>query len=134
MRNLAPTSTYRPRALYLHGPAGMGARGPATGRPSLFQFFFLSMLLHALAIMLFGAPSGGSREGRAIWGSLQVVLDPLPQAQPVLKIERTLGALRSTPSPRRERAVVPAPAPPVPAETRTRGAPRRRVHVERAAC
>lgn len=43
-------------------------------RSPLAQFILLSMLLHALAIMLFGAPSGGSREGRAMWGSLQVVI------------------------------------------------------------
>ena len=43
-------------------------------RSPLAQFILLSMLLHALAIMLFGAPSGGSREGRAMWGSLDVVI------------------------------------------------------------
>ncbi len=31
--------------------------------PPLWQFVFLSMLLHALVIALFGAPSGGSRRG-----------------------------------------------------------------------
>ena len=41
------------------------------------------MLLHALAILLFGAPSGGSREGRAMWGSLQVVIrNVMPQPPP----------------------------------------------------
>lgn len=43
-------------------------------RSPLAQFILLSMLLHALAILLFGAPSGGSREGRAMWGSLEVVI------------------------------------------------------------
>jgi hypothetical protein len=56
----------------------------------LAQFVLLSMLLHALAIALFGAPSGGSREGRAMWGSLQVLLLPgrqieeAPSAPPAL--------------------------------------------------
>ena len=31
-------------------------------------------LLAALFIALFGAPSGGSSEGRAMWGSLDVVM------------------------------------------------------------
>ena len=43
-----------------------------------WRFVFLSMLLHTLAILMFGAPSGGSREGRAMWGTLQAVLAPLP--------------------------------------------------------
>jgi len=43
-------------------------------RPSLTQFVILSMLLHALFILLFGSPTGGSREGRASWGSLDVTI------------------------------------------------------------
>jgi hypothetical protein len=43
-------------------------------RTPLAQFILLSMLLHAMAILLFGAPSGGSREGRAMWGGLDVVI------------------------------------------------------------
>ena len=39
------------------------------------------MLLHTLAILMFGAPSGGSREGRALWGTLQAVLAPPPLAR-----------------------------------------------------
>jgi hypothetical protein len=42
--------------------------------PPFANFIVLSLLLHALAVLLFGAPSGGSREGRAMWGALQVVL------------------------------------------------------------
>jgi hypothetical protein len=42
--------------------------------PPLWQFVFLSLLLHAMFIALFGAPSGGSAEGRAMWGSMQVEL------------------------------------------------------------
>lgn len=54
-------------------------------RSPLAQFILLSMLLHALAILLFGAPSGGSSEGRAMWGSLQVVIrGALREEQPVI--------------------------------------------------
>src|SRR3954465_292191 len=68
------TSAYRPRS-----------RAPAAAklsldeqqwaeRPAVAQFIYLSMLLHAIAILLFGAPPGGSREGRAMWGSLNVAI------------------------------------------------------------
>ena len=85
-------------------------------RPPLWEFVFLSMLLHALAIALFGAPSGGSREGRAMWGSLQVVLRPpaLPPAPaPVLKVERKLAAPRP-PAPARKAPPAPKAPPAVP--------------------
>ena len=63
-------------------------------RPPLAEFVLLSMLLHALAIALFGAPSGGSREGRAMWGSLEVVLPSANrEVAPVLKYERQLQPL-----------------------------------------
>ncbi len=56
------------------------------------------MVLHALAIMLFGAPSGGSREGRAMWGALQVVIRGAPvDAAPKLKVDRE----RALPAPSR---------------------------------
>ena len=42
--------------------------------PPLIQFVILSMLVHALVILLFGAPSGGSREGRAMWSTFRVIL------------------------------------------------------------
>jgi len=42
--------------------------------PSLLQFVVLSLLLHALFIVLFGSPSGGSPQGRALWGSLDVTI------------------------------------------------------------
>lgn len=44
------------------------------GVPSLTQFVVLSVLLHALFILLFGSPAGGSREGQALWGSLTVTI------------------------------------------------------------
>src|SRR6185295_6950631 len=69
-----PTSAYRPRvtrkaaAHQLH----LGEQWP--DRPGVAQFLYLSALLHAIAILLFGAPPGGSREGRAMWGSMDVQL------------------------------------------------------------
>jgi hypothetical protein len=50
-------------------------------RTPLARFIVLSMLVHGLFIALFGAPSGGSREGRSMWGSLSVTLQGL-QAEP----------------------------------------------------
>jgi hypothetical protein len=66
-------------------------RRPRDETPSLLQFVVLSMLLHALAILLFGTPSGGGmRGGKAWWGSLQVTLQaPLPGADLGVKPERT---------------------------------------------
>jgi hypothetical protein len=78
-------------------------------RPALAQFVYLSLLLHAMAILLFGAPAGGSREGRAMWGSLDVRLVapaapvvpvdiPAPMASiepaPLLKVERAFRPAR----------------------------------------
>jgi len=72
--------------------------------PPVSHFVFLSMLLHALAIILFGAPSGGSREGRAMWGSLQVVLQGAPRdAVPTLKLDREPVAPIAPASPPRPR-------------------------------
>lgn len=58
---LPPPKAYRP-----------ARRQPS--RPSLAQFVVLSIVLHALFILLFGSPTGGSREGRASWGSLDVTI------------------------------------------------------------
>ncbi len=94
-----PTSTYRPRPPraaphHLH----LGEQWPE--RPGVAQFVYLSALLHAIAILLFGAPPGGSREGRAMWGSLNVVIQGpardivIPErmqplvADPLAKLER----------------------------------------------
>ena len=71
----------------------------------LAKFILLSMLLHALMIMLFGAPSGGSREGRAMWGALSVTLQGL-KPEP-------------TPTP----PIFTPPAPPAPAPTIRPAAP-----------
>jgi hypothetical protein len=82
------------------------------------QFVVLSMCLHVLVILLFGAPSGGSREGRAMWGSLEVELrDSYREPLPSLRFDRALDALRKETTPARPAAprVAPAPsaAPPV---------------------
>jgi hypothetical protein len=63
------------------------------------RFLILSALLHALFILLFGAPSGGSREGRAMWGSLQVDLrGPPVEAVPKLKLDTTLPIIPEKPA------------------------------------
>ena len=87
MSNRRPLSRYRPpphRSLRPLPPR-WAAHEEAMARSPLAQFILLSMLLHALAIMLFGAPSGGRSEGRAMWGSLQVVIrGALREEQPVI--------------------------------------------------
>lgn len=88
-------------------------------KPPLWQFVVLSMLLHVLAIFLFGAPTGGSPGGRAMWGTLDVVLlGASPPAAPLLKLDRTPVA--PTPAPQlseprpRPFKPVPVPVPPAP--------------------
>src|SRR5258706_16207589 len=84
-----PISAYR----YRTPPLAWQSR--AITKPPLAQFVLLSMLLHALLISLFGAPSGGSREGRALWGALDVVLvGNEPAAGPTLKLDSRLGTER----------------------------------------
>ncbi|MGZ5102276.1 MAG: hypothetical protein ACXWGX_17245, partial [Usitatibacter sp.] len=100
--------------------------GRAAARPPLAHFVVLSMLLHAFFILLFGAPSGGSREGRAMWGSLDVTLaEPSFAPGPSLRLDRGIAAERpavaatkkpravreSTPKPPRPVAAPPAPTP-----------------------
>ena len=89
-------------------------------RQPLWQFVFLSLLLHAFAILLFGAPAVGLRDGRTAWGRLDVVLrpapTPLPPAEPMsfptlpeMKVEPTpLPPMLTTPRP----AEVKVPPPP----------------------
>ncbi|QJR13791.1 hypothetical protein [Usitatibacter palustris] len=65
----------------------------------LTKFIVLSMLLHTLAVMLFGAPTSGSSQGRALWGTLQVALRSVPpEPGPELKLDRKLPDW-STPAP-----------------------------------
>ncbi len=102
----------------LSPPPGWNRR--ALARPPLWEFVLLSMLLHALAIALFGAPSGGSRQGHAMWGSLTVVLrGAAPEETPTLKIDRTIPQLapvaRPRPQARPRRALGPPKPAPVPA-------------------
>jgi hypothetical protein len=74
-------------------PVGYAFREP----PPLWQFVFLSLLLHAMFIALFGAPSGGSADGRAMWGSMKVELRGLlvEQAPPPPVAAPPVEALRS---------------------------------------
>ena len=72
-----PVAGYRPRATQRYLPPSPPAWRPRAsfdGRPPLGQFIVLSILLHMLAILIFGAPRGGSREGHALFGSLDVVI------------------------------------------------------------
>lgn len=87
-------------------------------KPPLWQFVVLSVLLHVLAIFLFGAPTGGSPGGRAIWGTLDVViLGASPPAAPLLKLDRTPVAPAPAPhiSEPRPRPFKPQPVPVPPA-------------------
>jgi hypothetical protein len=76
----------------------------------LWRWVILSLLLHILAILIFGAPTGGSREGRAMWGSLQVMLqrraEPTPPPPPPAS-EATPEVPRGPAA--RERQAEPAP-------------------------
>ena len=104
---------YPPRATKRRPPPAPPAWQPRAsfdGRPPMGQFIVLSILLHMLAIMLFGAPRGGSREGHALFGSLDVVIADSwrePYARP--RLEREVPAEpRAVPLP----SIVPPP--PVP--------------------
>ncbi|HET9579707.1 MAG TPA: hypothetical protein VFP44_17880, partial [Usitatibacter sp.] len=109
-----PASRYQPpgRSLPPLPPrwAHAAARARRPGDVPLWRFVFLSMLLHVLAILTFGAPSGGSREGRAMWGSLDVVIrDSFQDAAPVLRLDRLLPLPAPAPATR----MAPPPAAPV---------------------
>lgn len=118
-------------------------RGRGVEMPPLSHFVLLSFLLHILAIALVGAPSGGSREGRAMWGSLDVRLVPARPSVPTpapagtatrdappapLPFPRLLDRI-ATPEPTREttpKLVVPPPIeaqPATPAPPPTPAAP-----------
>ncbi|MGE5615581.1 MAG: hypothetical protein ACM3X5_01570 [Bacillota bacterium] len=93
-------------------PPRWAQRERASAEARLRQFIVLSMLLHALAILLFGSPLGGSREGRALWGSLDVVIRsaPKPQATPERKAP---PALVERPAPREQEKKPPVEFPPL---------------------
>jgi hypothetical protein len=83
-------------------------------RPTLTQFLVLSVALHAFFILLFGSPVGGSREGRAMWGGLQVVIrGPLMEPGIGLRLDRnpalTLPGTQDVDA--RERREAPPPPP-----------------------
>ncbi|MEO5677763.1 MAG: hypothetical protein ABIQ84_09450 [Usitatibacter sp.] len=62
-------------------------------RTPLAQFVILSMLLHLMFILVFGAPTGGSRDGRAMWGAFRVALQsPAREPAPALPVEEKLVA------------------------------------------
>ena len=98
-----PVAGYRPRATQRYLPPSPPAWRPRAsfdGRPPLGQFIVLSILLHMLAILIFGAPRGGSREGHALFGSLDVVIADSwrePRARP--GPGRDLAEPRATPLP-----------------------------------
>lgn len=71
-----PTSRYRAPLPPRYPPPAPPAWAPPAASwrepPPLWRFVLLSFLLHALFIALFGAPTGGSREGQAMWGTMSV--------------------------------------------------------------
>jgi hypothetical protein len=95
-----PSSTYRLRASAPAAQSHWRSDEQWHERPGVAQFIYLSMLVHAIAILLFGAPTGGSREGRAMWGSLDVQL--VAPAAPVV-IPAPMGSLAPLPLPKLER-------------------------------
>ena len=59
----------------------------------LAQFVILSMLQHVMFILVFGAPTGGSRDGRAVWGAFRVALQsPAREPAPVVPVEEKIVA------------------------------------------
>ncbi|MGD9954032.1 MAG: hypothetical protein AB7S87_15785, partial [Burkholderiales bacterium] len=98
-------------------PRGKRNAHRSVERPSLLQFVVLSFLLHALVILSLGTPTGGSPDGRATWGSLDVTIrGPLLDSGVGLKLDRSpelrLPGREARESREREPAAPPAPAPP----------------------
>lgn len=76
-------------------------------RPTLDQYLLLSLMLHVLAIVLFGDTSGASaRKGEKLWGALTVTVQSLlPDRNAQLKtdadisfLQRSAAAMRSAPA------------------------------------
>ena len=101
-----PPSPPRARAPVLVLPQRPFPKGP------LAQWLLLSILLHVLGILLFGAPAGGSREGRAMFGSLSVVIMPAAPPAPELRLAPELSLTPLKPQARVERLPRPVPVPP----------------------
>ena len=93
----------------------MPGGGDSFDHVPLAQFVLLSMLLHALAISLFGAPSGGSREGRAMWGSTLNVLLLAPAVVREAVSPPVAPVLPRVEPPKPRPVPPPAAAPPPPA-------------------
>src|SRR5438045_1172 len=100
-----PTSSYRLRASAPAAHSHWRGEEPWHERPGVAQFIYLSMLVHAIAILLFGAPPGGSREGRAMWGSLDVRL--VAPAAPI-EVPAPMASLQPAALPRLEREYRPS--------------------------
>lgn len=97
--NRTPISRYRPRIKRPELnplPPQWEKHEYDPARSPLVRFVLLSMVLHALLIVLFGAPTGGSREGRAMWGALNVVLrgPPIVLDAPRASLPREAPAAR----------------------------------------
>lgn len=115
--NRQPLSHYRAR----HTPRNLPPLPPrwvsdaqAMARPPLSRFVLLSILLHVLFITLFGAPSGGHREGRAVWGSLNVVIkESFREPAPELKLDKAPMDRGRTRDPQAKTAAPPQAARPL---------------------
>jgi hypothetical protein len=99
-----PTSAYRLRDPAPGAPSRLKHGEQWLERPGVAQFLYLSALLHAIAILLFGAPPGGSRDGRAMWGSLNVQL--VAPAGPI-EVPAPMAPIVAFPLPKLERELQP---------------------------
>jgi hypothetical protein len=121
-----PVSQYRAplRSRDLPLPPRWTPREKAIAQARLKQFIVLSMLVHAFAILMFGAPGSGHREGRAMWGSLNVVLksyraavaprvEPAPQAPATVTPQAASPAPVAPPPPSQSRSPEPVDFPPM---------------------
>ncbi len=102
-----PASPFRTIAPAGRSTHGLRSSSAFPEKPPLFEWVLLSMLLHALAILLFGAPANGTSEGQSMWGGLHVVLmGSPPEPSAGLKLDR--GSLDA---PQSQLAIPPPPAP-----------------------
>ncbi|MCY7389027.1 MAG: hypothetical protein LH481_13375 [Burkholderiales bacterium] len=81
-------------------------------RPSLDQFVLLSLMLHVLAIVLFGdTTGGGARRGEKIWGALTVTVQGLlPDPNARLRREQDVAALQKPGGITQPAPIFPAPS------------------------
>jgi hypothetical protein len=111
-----PSAASRRLEPRLHVPPPLRPRGRHdASRPSLAQFVLLSVLLHAFFILLFGSPAGGSRQGQALFGALQVTIrGPLMDTGIGLKLDRSPQLTLPGTELLQKRERDPREAPPVP--------------------